>query len=87
MEGPCSYKCLLRKLLRNFLTSLCVTFSTISLLYAQLQGQVMSHEMTSTCSCHDILGLRGQQAMENMTQSLCCFAQHLFKQVSLYSVL
>ena len=47
-----------------------------------MQAHMMSHEMASIFSSHDILGLRGQQAIENMSESLCCLAQHLFKQVN-----
>ena len=66
----------------SLVTGLCVPSSTISLLSAQMQAHMMSHEMASIFSSHDILGLRGQQAIENMSESLCCLAQHLFKQVT-----
>ena len=59
-----------------------ISFSAISLLYAQLQAHMMSHEMANICNCHDILGLRGQQALNNLAQSLCCCALQLFSQVS-----
>ena len=57
------------------------TSSVASLLYAQLQAHVMSHEMANIHNCHDILRLRGQQAVHNLAQSLCCCALHLFRQV------
>lgn len=60
-------------------------FSIISLLYAQMQAHMMSHEMVTILHVHDVLGLRGQQAMDNLSQSLCCYALHLFRQVSVLS--
>ena len=58
-----------------------LSFSSVSLLYAQLQAHMMSHEMSNISGCYDILYLRHQQAMDNLSHSVCCCALQLFRQV------
>ncbi|XP_065912227.1 anaphase-promoting complex subunit 5-like isoform X2 [Dysidea avara] len=54
--------------------------SAVSLLYAQLQAHMIPHEMANIRGCYDILRLRQQQAMDNLTNSVCCCALQLFRQ-------
>ena len=60
--------------------------SAVSLLYAQLQAHMIPHEMANIRGCYDILRLRQQQAMDNLTNSVCCCALQLFRQVRVFII-